>query len=79
MSAPQTRDVIVGIDAGTSLIKTVAFTREGRQLGSFSLPNVYRAARPPYRPRCAALRRACQICKRASRRLPSQGRATAHG
>jgi erythritol kinase len=41
MSAPQTRDVIVGIDAGTSLIKTVAFTREGRQLGSFSLPNVY--------------------------------------
>ena len=44
MSAPQTRDVIVGIDAGTSLIKTVAFTREGRQLGSFSLPNVYRSA-----------------------------------
>ena len=42
MSAPQTRDVIVGIDAGTSLIKTVAFTPEGRQLGSFSLPNVYR-------------------------------------
>ena len=44
MTAPQTRDVIVGIDAGTSLIKTVAFTREGRQLGSFSLPNVYRTA-----------------------------------
>ncbi|HMH98383.1 MAG TPA: FGGY-family carbohydrate kinase [Bradyrhizobium sp.] len=44
MSAPQTRDVIIGIDAGTSLIKTVAFTREGRQLGSFSLPNVYRTA-----------------------------------
>jgi erythritol kinase (D-erythritol 1-phosphate-forming) len=43
MSAQQTRDVIVGIDAGTSLIKTVAFTRDGRQLGSFSLPNVYRA------------------------------------
>jgi len=35
------RDVIVGIDAGTSLIKTVAFTREGRQLGDFSLPNSY--------------------------------------
>jgi erythritol kinase len=44
MPAPQTRDVIVGIDAGTSLIKTVAFTRKGRQLGSFSLPNVYRTA-----------------------------------
>ena len=35
------RDVIVGIDAGTSVIKTVAFTREGRQLGDFSLPNSY--------------------------------------
>jgi erythritol kinase (D-erythritol 1-phosphate-forming) len=42
MSAP-TRDVIIGIDAGTSLIKTVAFTREGRQLGSFALPNAYRS------------------------------------
>jgi len=35
------RDVIVGIDAGTSLIKTVAFTRDGRQLGDFSLANRY--------------------------------------
>src|ERR1700690_1795931 len=42
MRAHHTRDVVVGIDAGTSLIKTVAFTREGGQLGSFSLPNVYR-------------------------------------
>jgi erythritol kinase len=39
-SSPQ-RDVIIGIDAGTSLIKTVAFTRDGRQLGDFSLPNSY--------------------------------------
>jgi erythritol kinase len=44
MHAQQTRDVIVGIDAGTSLIKTVAFTRSGRQLGSFSLPNIYHAS-----------------------------------
>ena len=35
------RDVIIGIDAGTSLIKTVAFTRYGQQLGDFSLPNSY--------------------------------------
>ncbi len=27
---PHSRDVIIGIDAGTSLIKTVAFTRDGR-------------------------------------------------
>jgi len=33
--------VIIGIDAGTSLIKTVAFTRDGRQLGECSLPNAY--------------------------------------
>jgi erythritol kinase (D-erythritol 1-phosphate-forming) len=44
MRAYHTRDVVVGIDAGTSLIKTVAFTREGGQLGSFSLPNVYRTS-----------------------------------
>src|SRR5262245_42317826 len=37
----QGRDLIVGIDAGTSMIKTVAFTHHGRQLGDFSLPNTY--------------------------------------
>ena len=44
MSAQSARDIIVGIDAGTSLIKTVAFTREGRQLGCFSVPNIYRTS-----------------------------------
>src|SRR5215470_6406400 len=39
--AASTRDVIVGVDAGTSLIKAVAFTRDGRQLGGCSLPNRY--------------------------------------
>ncbi len=41
ISASPSRDVIVGIDAGTSLIKTVAFTRDGQQLGGCSLPNRY--------------------------------------
>jgi erythritol kinase len=41
MPIPQNRDVIIGIDAGTSLIKTVAFTRDGQQLADFSLPNSY--------------------------------------
>jgi erythritol kinase len=40
----QGRDLIVGIDAGTSMIKTVAFTRDGRQLGEFALPNTYRVS-----------------------------------
>lgn len=44
MSVAQSRDVIVGIDAGTSLIKIVAFTRSGRQIGDFSMPNRYSAA-----------------------------------
>lgn len=34
-------DVIIGIDAGTSVIKSVAFTSSGEQLADFSLPNQY--------------------------------------
>jgi erythritol kinase (D-erythritol 1-phosphate-forming) len=34
-------DVIIGIDAGTSVLKAVAFTRSGQQLDSFALPNSY--------------------------------------
>jgi erythritol kinase (D-erythritol 1-phosphate-forming) len=41
MASTRSRDVIIGIDAGTSLIKTVAFARDGRQLGDFCLPNTY--------------------------------------
>jgi len=44
MAAVRSRDVIVGIDAGTSMIKTVAFTRDGRQLGESALPNSYSAS-----------------------------------
>lgn len=39
-----TRDVIVGIDAGTSVIKAVAFARDGRQIGDFAIPNSYTTA-----------------------------------
>ena len=35
------KDVIIGIDAGTSVIKSVAFTSAGAQLADFSLPNRY--------------------------------------
>ncbi|SDY96417.1 erythritol kinase (L-erythritol 4-phosphate-forming) [Jannaschia faecimaris] len=34
-------DLIVGIDAGTSVVKAVAFTLAGRQLASASVPNTY--------------------------------------
>src|SRR5262245_38291304 len=44
MRTSSSRDVIIGIDAGTSLIKTVAFTRDGQQLGDVSLPNSYSTA-----------------------------------
>ena len=35
------RDIIIGIDAGTSVIKSVAFTTAGQQLDAFSLPNIW--------------------------------------
>ncbi|MEL6585760.1 MAG: FGGY-family carbohydrate kinase [Pseudomonadota bacterium] len=35
------RDVIIGIDAGTSVMKSVAFDLEGNQIGEASLPNSY--------------------------------------
>ena len=38
-----TRDILVGLDAGTSVIKSVAFSRDGRQVASCSVPNSYRA------------------------------------
>ena len=36
------RDLLIGIDAGTSVIKSVAFTRDGEQVGAFARPNLYR-------------------------------------
>jgi erythritol kinase len=35
------RDVIVGVDAGTSVIKAVAFDRDGREVASAGRPNEY--------------------------------------
>ena len=35
------RDLIIGIDAGTSVLKSVAFTLEGAQVGLASRPNAY--------------------------------------
>lgn len=35
------RDVLIGIDAGTSVIKAVGFDLAGRQLGAASVPNRY--------------------------------------
>ena len=33
--------VLIGIDAGTSVIKSVAFTADGRQLAAAAIPNAY--------------------------------------
>ena len=35
------RDVLIGIDAGTSVIKAVGFDLAGRQLGAAAVPNRY--------------------------------------
>ncbi len=37
-----TRDILIGIDAGTSVIKSIAFTMAGEQIAAFALPNLYR-------------------------------------
>src|ERR1700679_3234790 len=34
-------DLLIGVDAGTSVIKAVAFDLAGRQVGSASVPNRY--------------------------------------
>ena len=36
-----TQDVIIGIDAGTSVIKALAFDLDGAQLAMTTLPNTY--------------------------------------
>ncbi|TBN39051.1 carbohydrate kinase [Paracoccus subflavus] len=37
------RDILIGIDAGTSVIKAVAFDLRGHQVGLFAVPNRYSA------------------------------------
>ncbi|MEH6786495.1 MAG: FGGY-family carbohydrate kinase [Paracoccus sp. (in: a-proteobacteria)] len=38
-------DILIGIDAGTSVIKAVAFDMAGHQIGAFSVPNRYLTAK----------------------------------
>ncbi|WP_312410176.1 FGGY family carbohydrate kinase, partial [Shinella sp.] len=35
------RDILIGIDAGTSVIKSVAFDLKGRQIAAAAVPNSY--------------------------------------
>lgn len=37
------KDILIGIDAGTSVIKSVAFDATGKQIGACSVPNDYRS------------------------------------
>ncbi len=34
-------DILIGIDSGTSVVKAVAFTLDGRQIAAAAVPNVY--------------------------------------
>ena len=38
-----TRDILIGVDAGTSVIKSVAFTTTGEQIAVAAFPNHYDA------------------------------------
>ena len=87
-----TRELIIGIDSGTSVIKAVAFDLAGRQLDLAALPNRYERARRRRRraghgAHLAGHRRRDRACSarrsrgspRAPRRSPSRARATAPG
>jgi len=39
------RDLLIGVDAGTSVIKSVAFTRDGEQVGACARANLYHTVR----------------------------------
>ncbi|WP_377289865.1 FGGY-family carbohydrate kinase [Rhizobium sp. SG2393] len=43
MTSSGTRDVLIGIDAGTSVLKSVAFDRTGRQIASAAIANSYQS------------------------------------
>ena len=91
MAVARSRDLIVGIDAGTSMIKTVAFTRDGRQLGESALPNSYSASAGgrveqdmarTWKDMVTAIRGLAaavpDLAARAARQLPARGRWPAH-
>jgi erythritol kinase (D-erythritol 1-phosphate-forming) len=52
--AQMTRDLIIGIDAGTSVMKAVAFTIWGEQIAMTARPNAY--ATPGHGPHLGRLR-----------------------
>ena len=35
------KDIIIGIDAGTSILKAVAFTLNGKEIATSSIKNIY--------------------------------------
>ena len=38
------KDIIIGIDAGTSILKVVAFTLNGKEIASSSIRNIYKTS-----------------------------------
>jgi erythritol kinase len=86
-----TQKIIIGIDAGTSVIKAVAFDLSGRQIATASVRNRYAtgddgsatqslARHGSIAPaRCAVSAKSYPILRRARRPLPSPDRATARG
>ncbi|MFP8964976.1 FGGY-family carbohydrate kinase [Pokkaliibacter sp. CJK22405] len=61
------KDIIVGIDSGTSVVKAVAFTLEGRQLGTASVRNTYKSGKDGSALQC--MEQTWQDCAKAVRGL----------
>ena len=66
------KDIIIGIDAGTSVIKAVAFDLSGQQIAIESIPNRYRTSADGAATQ--SLGQTWQDCVRAIK-----GLGTAHG
>ena len=73
------KDILIGIDAGTSVIKSVAFDLAGRQLAVAALPNRYttRADGAAFQPLAQTWADCAQTLRDLAKQLPQLARRTA--
>ena len=73
------KDILIGIDAGTSVIKSVAFDMAGRQLAVAALPNRYttRADGAAFQPLAQTWADCAQTLRDLAKQLPQLARRTA--
>ena len=77
---PHERDILIGVDAGTSVIKSIAFDLDGRQIAVAATPNRYQT-RPTARRSEQDMARTWEDCAATLRGLAERvpDLADAHG